>query len=107
MTSLSINQLYPNPSKNISFTIYYKEGCPHSMNAVNTIKRLVNENGIPWKFNAYKINTSNQNHINRFYEINKQFGNGQDTHSYPLIFCYGKYVGGNSDLMRILAKKNQ
>jgi glutaredoxin len=92
-----------NPSKDVPFTIYYKKDCPFSEEALKKLKSLKDKNGKPILFNAFNI-TPDQ--VNRFNKINKIYGNREEKHLYPLIFCFIKYIGGNSEFQTLIEKIN-
>jgi len=82
--------------------IFYKPGCPHSLRALETIKKI-KINNKPILFNAY-----NASELMKLHKIgdSQQFGyklglrNGYAT--FPMIFINGNFIGGNAELQKMI-----
>lgn len=82
--------------------LFYKPGCPHSMRALETVKKIrINNKSI--LYNAY-----NSSELMKLHRIRspQQFGhtiglrNGYAT--FPMIFINGSFIGGNAELQQMI-----
>ena len=92
---------FPLPQKNVPFTIYYKQGCPYSMMALETLKNLKEKNNKHFLFNAYDCTDRRDD----FMKLGQKYGHK----TFPMIFTFTEFIGGNDELQKLLKnlkKKN-
>lgn len=70
------------------FTVFYKEGCPYSINAINELKEL----GYEYKKIILNKDFSQKEFVETF---------APDC-TYPRVFHGKTFIGGNDDLMEYL-----
>lgn len=87
----------------IGFTIYQSPSCPYCRKALKQIKRLSAEHNIPYRnIDLNYVSGDLPSVLEYFKNHSKQYKFRQDHKTRPIIFLNGRFVGGASELSRLI-----